>query len=174
MADTKRSVAGLQTLLADNTAGDISPQDLRDMLVSAIGISGGIGIPTVASATQAIVAATPEKVELFTASQDHGVTAAHATHDMTVAISGLYHVTGNFSMYCDTNSIVFDFVVRVDGATTGVGAQRKVGTGADLGSASFGGMITLTAGEVVTLWVEGDKNTNLVLSRAQFMMHMIG
>lgn len=34
MPDTLRTLSALQTLLADNTAGDISPQDVRDMLVS--------------------------------------------------------------------------------------------------------------------------------------------
>ena len=33
MADTARTLAALQALLADNTSGDISPQDVRDMLV---------------------------------------------------------------------------------------------------------------------------------------------
>ena len=40
MADTIRTLADLQTLLADNTAGDISPQDVRDFLVSVHG--GGL------------------------------------------------------------------------------------------------------------------------------------
>ncbi len=34
MADTRRELSALQTLLADNTAGDISAQDARDVLVS--------------------------------------------------------------------------------------------------------------------------------------------
>lgn len=34
MVDTVRTLSALQTLLADNTSGDISPQDVRDMLVS--------------------------------------------------------------------------------------------------------------------------------------------
>lgn len=37
MADTKRTLAALTALLADNTAGDISAQDLRDLLVSVYG-----------------------------------------------------------------------------------------------------------------------------------------
>ena len=37
MADTIRTKSALQTLLADNVAGDISPQDIRDFLVSVIG-----------------------------------------------------------------------------------------------------------------------------------------
>ena len=34
MPDTVRTFAALQTLLADNTSGDISPQDIRDFLAS--------------------------------------------------------------------------------------------------------------------------------------------
>ena len=34
MPDTLRTIAALQAILADNTTGQISPQDLRDMLVS--------------------------------------------------------------------------------------------------------------------------------------------
>ena len=40
MADTIRTLSALQTLLADNTAGDISAQDARDVLVSVYG--GGL------------------------------------------------------------------------------------------------------------------------------------
>ncbi len=35
MADTRRSLSSLQTLLADNTSGDISAQDARDELISS-------------------------------------------------------------------------------------------------------------------------------------------
>lgn len=37
MVDTIRTLSALQSLLGDNTSGDISAQDLRDMLVSALG-----------------------------------------------------------------------------------------------------------------------------------------
>ncbi|GAB4434129.1 MAG: hypothetical protein Kow00120_00250 [Anaerolineae bacterium] len=37
MADTVRALSALQTLLADNTGGAISPQDLRDAVISAVG-----------------------------------------------------------------------------------------------------------------------------------------
>jgi len=35
MPDTQRTLAALQALLADNSTGQISPQDLRDFLLSA-------------------------------------------------------------------------------------------------------------------------------------------
>ena len=34
MVDTARTLAALQTILADNTSGDITEQDIRDMLLS--------------------------------------------------------------------------------------------------------------------------------------------
>jgi hypothetical protein len=37
MADTRRSLSALQALLADNASGDISAQDMRDVLVSVDG-----------------------------------------------------------------------------------------------------------------------------------------
>lgn len=40
MADTVRTLSALQAILADNTSGNISPQDLRDMLVSTKGGHG--------------------------------------------------------------------------------------------------------------------------------------
>jgi len=40
MTDTPRTLAALQALLADNTSGDISPQDVRDFLVSVMGAGG--------------------------------------------------------------------------------------------------------------------------------------
>ena len=36
MADTRRTLAALQTLLADNTSGAITAQAVRDFLVSAM------------------------------------------------------------------------------------------------------------------------------------------
>ncbi len=37
MTDTIRGLTALQTLLADNNTGNISPQDVRDLLVSSLG-----------------------------------------------------------------------------------------------------------------------------------------
>ncbi|RYX78561.1 hypothetical protein EON76_05375 [bacterium] len=40
MVDTVRTISALKALLADNAAGDISPQDLRDVLVSVAANTG--------------------------------------------------------------------------------------------------------------------------------------
>lgn len=37
MVDTVRTLSALQSILADNVVGDISPQDIRDLLVTCLG-----------------------------------------------------------------------------------------------------------------------------------------
>lgn len=69
MADTTRSLAALQALLADNTAGDISANDVRDFLVSAYkpqGVCGhrpttesGVSVSTSDRTSQSTVYLTP-------------------------------------------------------------------------------------------------------------------
>lgn len=51
MADTIRTKAEILALLADNTNQDISPQDLRDAIVSLIPSYGGVYMATNATAT---------------------------------------------------------------------------------------------------------------------------
>ena len=46
MVDTARSLAALLVLLADNVSQDISPQDVRDLLVSLTQAHGGLAITT--------------------------------------------------------------------------------------------------------------------------------
>lgn len=74
MADTIRNEAALQALLADNTAGDISAQDVRDLLVSVptlaitggaaaaasvLALAGGTMTGTITSTIGTITASTP-------------------------------------------------------------------------------------------------------------------
>lgn len=174
MADTKRSVSDLQTLLADNAAGDISANDMRDVLVSCLGINGGIGIPTVSATSQAISGTTWTKVTMFVAEQSNGATGDHANDKITVDVSGNYMVTANFSMKSSINNVTFTFAVYKNGAITGLLSQRKVGTGADVGSASFGGMVSCSATDDLELYVYADLGTNLTLTVGQLTATMIG
>ena len=58
MPDTKRSLADLQTLLADNVGGAISPQDIRDFLISVYFFTFGSinsGVATITSGNTSVV-----------------------------------------------------------------------------------------------------------------------
>jgi hypothetical protein len=60
MADTVRALSALQGLLADNTDRAISPQDLRDAVISGVGFCYGRAVATgqALTADDRIVAAT--------------------------------------------------------------------------------------------------------------------
>jgi hypothetical protein len=49
MAETIRTFTELQAILADNTSGDISPEDARDLMVSTY--NGGL-LPNAQTVTQ--------------------------------------------------------------------------------------------------------------------------
>lgn len=55
MADTRRTLAALQALLANNTSGDISAQDIRDFLVSAYRVVQVVNVQSGAVATGSTV-----------------------------------------------------------------------------------------------------------------------
>lgn len=53
MTDTQRSLAAIATLLADNTGGDISAQDMRDLLATLANGAGEVSITAGAATTLA-------------------------------------------------------------------------------------------------------------------------
>jgi hypothetical protein len=174
MADTKRSVVALKVLLADNTSGDISPQDVRDFLVTALGVTGSIVTPLGSTTGQALTADTWTKCTLFTEEQSLGVTASHADDRLTMPIAGTYFGTTSFSMESTAPNVTFEFALYLDGVITELGASRKVSTANDVGSASFAGLAVCTTNQYTELWVKASANTNLVFKSANFTAFLVG
>lgn len=153
MADTSKTLAALQILLADNTAGDISPQDLRDAILSCLSGYGHISV--LAGATnQTGITATPVKLVAFTADgpSSSDITPSQGDDSITVSIAGKYKVEAQAS-FSGTASKTFLIRAYVDGVVTTIGCQRKLGTGGDVGSCSLNGILSLTAAQVVTLYI---------------------
>jgi len=105
-----------------------------------------------ASTAEATTDATPRKIAKFTAEKDNGVaTAAHATDGITVADTGDYYITA-FVSFSGTVNKTFHVEVYKGATGTGIALTRKLGTGGDVGSASCGGVVALTASDVVSLY----------------------
>ena len=173
MADTPSSVASLQTLLADNVTGAISPQDLRNFLVSALGIYGSIYVFEGAT-EQSNVGTTGTLLTCFdTDGPSNGTTPANASDQITCTVAGTYEFHF-YVCFSGTNGGVFQFRLRKNGTEQSYGTTR-VGGGASFGSASFGGQITLAANDILTIYVNSDTSTDdLTVSEAQFTVRMIG
>lgn len=171
MADTARTLAALQALFADNTTGDVSPQYLRDFLVSALGGYGFISVLD-GSTADAGISATPKLVTGFTT---NGVakdtTPDFANNQITVGVAGDYVIKFQMS-FSGTASRTFLFRARVNGAVSVLGCSRKLGTGGDVGSCSFEGSLILAADDVVTVYVEStDGGSSITSVDAQLQLN---
>jgi hypothetical protein len=174
MADTAKDLAALQTLLADNTSGAISPQDLRDFLLSVLSGYGHISVLGGAT-NQGSISSTPAKVTAFAADgpSSSDVTPAHGDDSITAGLAGKYETNfqGSFS---GTASKTFLIRAYVDGVVTTIGCSRKLGTGGDVGSCSFTGILNLTAGQVVTAYVSSsDGGTDFLLVDGQLSLKRV-
>jgi hypothetical protein len=143
-------------LLADNTAGDISPQDIRDAIVSLAPAYGALYFS--ASATSAIsVAGTFVKAAGTTASVD-------ATTDVTVATSNRITYTGpatmafrvhaSASVLCSPASEKIGIAIAKNGTVVAATAMAgQTGTAGDLINIATFATVDLATDGYVELWV---------------------
>lgn len=159
MADTPRALSAILALLADNVIGDISPQDLRDAIVSMLGEYAEIYLHD-GSTAQTGVTTTPTKMTGFaTNGADEGNLVADAANDqidVSESMDVLVLFQCSFSGGANTT---WQFHARISGVEQVASAcERKLGAGGDVGSCSF---ICLCAGlvdtDTIEVFVESDQ-----------------
>jgi hypothetical protein len=168
MSDTQRTLTALQTLLADNTVGAISPQDLRDLLVSALG--GYTNISLQDGATPQTIGTTPAVLSGFTTDgAASGCTPLHSSNVITVLVAGDYEVRFAAS-FSGTASRTPQFRLRKGGVeVSGVGGRVKLNASGDVTSLAFSGQLTCAANDQLTVYAEADvDSTSLTLVDANF------
>ena len=160
MADTQRTITAALALLADNTAGDISPQDLRDAFTTWRPGHGQIYVPAAAAAAITIVDTT-NYVEvtapawtlssggyLFDESDGNG----RLTYIGTESV--MCHIACTISFTAASNNQLTHWRLGKNGTTDASSeVQRKGGTGSDVGAAALHLMVTLTTGDHISLFV---------------------
>ena len=174
MTDTARSLSALQTLLADNVAEDITPQDLRDMLVSCLGIYGSISC--FEYYTQQDNPDSGAKLTCFdTDGNAFGVTVDNTTDSITIDIDGNYDITFQASLY-GTAGASTKFRLRINGVEQNFGCNVTLAAANGIASVSFlASGISLVATDVLTIYVEMSGSTDdFSIVDAQFTVRMIG
>ncbi len=154
MSDTVRTTATLLALLADNVSGDISPQDVRDMLVSIFGVWSAIYVADGAIA-QTGITTTPVKISGFTTNiaGSGDITPNHTDDSLEIGTNGDYLCLAHIS-FSGSNNQAFEIHVAVDNVETPFGAHRKLAAGGDEGSAFIiAPLDSLSAAEKLTLQI---------------------
>jgi hypothetical protein len=176
MADTQRTLPEILALFADG-AQTISAQDLRDAMVSSF-IYGMIYIQDETPTAQTGIGGTPVLMTGFgddgANGPASGITVDYVNGKMTVPLDGVYLMGFSLSFY-GTNSTVFHVQIAVDSVSDGIGIERKLGTGGDVGVVASFGMAVLTAGQEVSLYVHGDGSSDQIsVPHAQFCILKVG
>lgn len=175
MVDTARTKAEILALLADNNAGDISPQDVRDMVVSLIPAHGGL-YRNVAAPTTVTVAGTYYKAA--------GTTTAGELDDLTMPQDNRltyigvperhFHILATISMTCDGINKIIGFKIAKNGTPIdGSVSRRRVGTGTDIGALAVQADVALATNDYVEIWVTNE-TTNTAVTLDEFHLHMSG
>ncbi len=173
MVDTIRSLAAIVALLADNTSGEISPQDMRDKLVSLAIQHGqlsvaGNAVATTTADTGVYVEADVTGVALSEQSQ---VIAGVDDFDMPAAgrlrylgaETRMFHVSATFSFITASNLQEIHFELAKSGTvSTQAEVRRKTGTGSDVGSSAIHWITSLAQNEYVSLFLKNISSTTEV------------
>lgn len=149
--DTPRTLLEILALFGNNTTEDISPQDLRDFVVTAMGGYGGLYATASGALTINIAAAKPN---IWTGTfPSSGTTPSAADDAIVVAVAGDYVVDVDLA-FLGTAAGTFTFQVYKEGAAvTGMVATRTLASATDVTNVSIGGIITCAADDELTVYV---------------------
>lgn len=167
MADTARTTAALLALLADNASGNISAQDMRDVLAS-LADHGEQSLTIAGSpATMSAVGTTPTLVNIANTSSDATsivtggmVSALSATYDITPGVTGVYLLGFSTSIELAQANKIVTFTPFINGSAGLVNASVEVPVQATTATISYTEMVSLTADQPVDMRVSIDSGTS--------------
>lgn len=120
--------------------------------------------------------ATPRKIAAFTTVMPSSSTCTPSTttDDITVTDAGDYLIEGSLS-FSGTLSKTFVIEIYADAVATNIKLERKLGTGGDVGAAPVRGIVTLTAGQAVSLYQSStDGGTTFTLQNGSLTINKLG
>ena len=169
MAETQRSLAEILTLLADNTQGNISPQDIRDMVISISSVHGKQYFT--GSTTETIISTSGTYVKIA------GTTIGNLSDPASVNTTS----TSNRLVYTGVSTRHFLINATVSLRTTGTNqevdaklyyngiemvdteAHVTIKAGGDLATLSIHGDIVMNTNDYIEVWVTNDTSTNNIV-----------
>lgn len=152
-------LADIQAIV-DDVAGTPTSKKITVANLLAAGHAWGEIYLDTGSTAQTGVDTTPVLMTAWnTAAGSNGpslnTTPAKASNQITADDAGTYLVLFSVDFTGDAND-TFHCEIRVDGAVTGKRNGRKLNASGDQGSIGISTLLALTAGQVVTIYVESD------------------
>lgn len=142
------------TIWADNASKTVYFHNGSDW-TNLGGTYGGIHCHDNSSPQSVATGTTYATVTALIDSQiSNDVLVSTSTQSITINRAGVYRISFNISFYTDTNNIIGYFAAFQNGSELdNIHLERKIGTGADVGSSAASGFARLAAGDKVSLRV---------------------
>jgi hypothetical protein len=168
MADTQRTTSAALALLADNTQGNISPQDLRDGFVTYQMRHGQIyvaaadsGAVTISDTTNYFEMNSGPTWTLTSGAHDFDMSAGNGRLTYTGTADVWMHCALSLSFTTAQNNRLLHVRLGVSGTTDAASeAQRWVSTGSDVGSTAVHLVARLTNGDYVSAFLRNATNAD--------------
>lgn len=108
----------------------------------------------------------------------NGVTSSHSSDSITVVTAGVYFISSTitFETSAAGDAGTYQFHLRINGVEdANFGTRRDMSGSSDVGSCAFSGVISLSASDVLTVYVESDDagNDDIVIEAAQFSVFLL-
>jgi len=168
MAETMRAISAIQTLLANNALGAISPTDLRDALIAtALPGHGEISVTSSAATTLSDTSTWVEVAGTYaltsTPTAMNWAMATNARLDYTGAAGRVLHIAATVGMTCVSNNQVTEWAIAKNGTVLTPSITRsKIGTGADVGSTAIHGHTNVVNGDYISVMCRNTTAANNV------------
>lgn len=164
MADTARTIAAMASLLADNSSGAISAQDIRDLMETLHPGHGELYVSS-ASATSFSDSTTyvPAAGTWTLSSGGHNwdESAGNGKLTYTGTPNRVCHIASSFSIISSANSQVIYTAIAKNGSNiTPSIVSRKIGTGADVGAVALHATTTVSTGDYLTVQLRNSSWTS--------------
>ncbi len=162
--------------LSGATAGMAKFDVLRDLLdtirtraYASMSVQAG-------SSGESTVDATPRKIAAWnTDGLENNMTVDSTTgNDVTADIAGTFHVMAKVC-FSGSASKTYQIEIFKNGAATGFAADRKLGSGGDVGAAMSCGLVALVATDTIEVYQSSsDGGSAMTVTEAQLTIHRVG
>ena len=164
MADTRRTLSALQTLLANNITGAVSPQDMRDVLVSLMVRTGHLSQQGNVAETSITGSVTYFDINLSATSLGGSELEFDESAEGQLRYTGiediLVSIVCSFSIISAGNNKVYHIRLAKNGTSIASTELRlKIATGADVGEGVSCGQIVMSQNDYITLEIKNATDT---------------
>ena len=167
MAETPKVLSALLAQLPDNTTGLISPEDIRDVVVSLFPSRGQLDLTATAATTFALTD-TWYKLAGTTAldtslGQDGFSQAANNELRATKAVNQVLLVTANVELLCASNNKTFGLTFAKNGtAITGIHVSALLANSNKGYGFSITALLPTAANDTISVYVRNETDTTSV------------